>query len=97
MTEKHKNIITSNYEELVSLNAEQVMTTLLSKGIITSEDLEDINSKETRRKKASSLLNLLLSKQDRAYDVMIDALKKHGNPELALILDMAGGKVIVVS
>ena len=97
MTEKHKKIITSNYEGLVALNAEQVMTTLLSDGIITPEDQEDINSKETRTKKAKALLDLLLNKQDRAYGVLRGALKKHGNPELALILDEAGGQVIVVS
>ena len=96
MTEKHKKIITSNYEKLDKLNAEQVMATLLSDGIITLKDKEDINSEGTRTKKAWALLDLLLNKQDCAYGVLIDALNKHGSPELARILDMAGGGVILV-
>ena len=97
MTEKHKNIISSNYEELVKLNADHVMVPLVSARIITFEDQDDVNSKTTRREKAKKLLALLLDKPDSAYSVLIDALRKSGSPQLARILEIAGGLVIVVS
>ena len=82
MAEKHKNIITSKYEELVNLNADRVMVTLIAQGMITFEDQDDINSEKTRTKKVETLLALLLNKQDHAYHVLIDALKNSGSPDL---------------
>ena len=97
MTERHKNIISSKYEKLVNLNADGVMMTLITQEIITFEDKEDINSEKTRTKKAEALLALLRRKEDRAYYALIDALKKSGSPDLARILEVAGGIVIVVN
>ena len=97
MTEKHKNIITSKYEKLVNLNAESVMVPLVSEGIITFRDHEHIRSEKTSTEKAEALLQLLVKRQDRGFYVLIDALKKCGSPDLARVLEMAGGIVIVVN
>ena len=82
MTGKHQGIIKSNYHKLVNLNADGVMRTLIAQKIITFEDQEDIISKETRTKKAEALLHLLVKRQDGAFYVLIDALKKSGSPDL---------------
>ena len=63
MTKKHKDIIKSKYEELVNLNADRVMVTLIAQEIITFEDQDDINSEKTRTKKAEALLALLRKKK----------------------------------
>ena len=99
MTEKHKKIIKSNYEKLVNLNAESVMLPLVSADIITFDDRAKINSEATTSKKAEELLALLVKRQDRAFYVLIDALKKGGSPDLARILDMAGriGSVVKIN
>ena len=97
MTEKHKKIIKSNYGKLVNLNAESVMLSLVSEDIITFEDREKINSEATTRKKAEELLALLVKRQDHAFYVLMGALQKSGSPELARILEMAGGIVNVVN
>ena len=97
MTERHKNIISSNYEELVKLNPDRVMVTLTAQKIISFEDQDDIHLEKTRTKKAEALLALLRRKEDRAYYVLIDALEKSSNPDLAGILEMAGGIVTVVN
>ena len=97
MTEKHKNIILTNYDKLVNLNADRVMVTLIAQKIITFEDQEDINSEKTRTKRAEALLALLRRKEDRAYYVLIDALEKNGSPDLARILKMADGMIFVVN
>ena len=97
MTKKHKDIIKSKYEELVNLNADRVMVTLIAQEIITFEDQDDINSEKTRTKKAETLLALLRKKEDRAYYVLINALEKSGSPDLAGILEMAGRMVTVVN
>ena len=96
MTGKHKNIITSKYEELVNLNADRVMVTLIAQKMITFEDQDDVNSEKTRTNKAVALLALLRRKEDRAFYVLIDALEKSGSRDLARILEVAGGIVSVV-
>ena len=97
MTERHKNIISSNYEKLENLDADRVMVTLTSEGIITFDDKEEINSEKTSKRKAGALLHILVKRQDRGFYVLIDALKKSGSPDLARILKRAGGMVIVVN
>ena len=97
MTERHKNIIASNYEKLENLDADRVMVPLTSEGIITFDDKEEINSEKTSKRKAGALLHMLVKRQDRGFYVLIDALKKSGSPDLARILKMAGGMVIVVN
>ena len=93
MTEKHKDTITSNYEKLENLNADRVMVSLVSEGIITFDDQEKIKSEKTSKEQAQALLHLLVKRQDRAFYVLTDALKKCGSPELARILEMAGRTV----
>ena len=95
MTDSHKKIITSNYENLLRLNADNVRRTLFSEGIITLDEHDAIKSEKSSTDKAEALLQLLMRKQDRAFFVLIAALKKYGSPELARILEMAGGMVIV--
>ena len=97
MTEEHKNIISSNYEKLVNLNAESVMVPLVSRSIITLDDQEKIKSEKTSKQQAQALLQLLVKRQDRAFHVLIDALTKSGSPDLAVILEMAGAMITVVN
>ena len=97
MTERHKNIITSNYEKLENLNANRVTVPLVTEGIITFDDQEKIKSEKTSKEQAQALLHLLVKRQDLAFYVLTDALKKSGSPDLARILEMAGGMVIVVN
>ena len=67
MTEKHKNIITSNYEKLGNLDADRVMVPLISGGIITLEDKEEISSEKTSKRKAGALLHLLVKDNIRPF------------------------------
>ena len=46
MTEKHKNVIMSNYEKLENLKADRVIVPLVSEGIITFDDQEKIKSEK---------------------------------------------------
>ena len=87
MTEKHKTIIRSNFAKLVNLNAESVMVPLVTKGILTFNDRECINSATTSQRKAEELLALLVKREDRGFYVLIDALQQSGNPELARLLN----------
>ena len=97
MTGKHKNIITSNHEKLVNLNPDSLLVRLVSDGIITIDDQEKIKSENTSKEKVETLLHLLVKRQDRGFYVLIDVLKKSGSPDLARILEMAGGMVIVAN
>ena len=97
MTERHKNIIRSNYEKLGNLDADRVMVLLVSEGIVTFDVHEKIKSEKTSKEKAEALLQLLVKRQDRGFYVLIAALEKTGSPDLARVLKMAGGIVIVVT
>ena len=90
MTEKHKRIIKSNFDKLVNLNAGSVMVDLVAKDIFTFHEQEHVNAESTSQQKANELLTMLVKKQDRGFYVLIAALEKRGNPELARILERAG-------
>ena len=86
MTDEHKQIIQRNFEALLNLNASAIMPGLVAEGIITFDEMEDINANRTKKDRSTALLQLLVTKQDLAFSVLVNVLKAKGSPELAEIL-----------
>ena len=93
MTEKHKNILMSNYKKLVNLNAGDVMDSLIERGIITSGERKSIYSQGESKDRSRALLDFLVDRQDDAFNALIEALKESGSPDLAGILEREGRQI----
>lgn len=91
MTDKHKDILTRNYDTLtMHLTADIMLNKLMAEGIITIGEHEDLLTAVTSSNRAGALLRLLLKKEDRAFYVLIQACKVYAIPYLAWLLDNEG-------
>ena len=91
MSQRHKEIITRQFKELVeNLNTESILPTLVSEAIITVDEVEQIMKQSTRRLQAMELVQLLLRKEDRAFNVLVTACKENAMRHIANCLEKAG-------
>ena len=94
MRKYHKKILRKPFERLVEdIEPNPVMRYLYEKGIIKEEDMEVIQSKDTRNKMNVGLLLLLKRKGPDAFKRLVEALQKY-QPSLAGILLDEGNKSI---
>lgn len=92
MTDRHKDIITNLFEQLTNnLSPDSILPRLVSKGIISTQEQDKLlKGEQTAHERASSLLRLLLKKEDRAFHVLIEACRDYNMPQLAKLLQDAG-------
>ena len=94
MQKCHKEILRKHFERLVEdIDPNPVMRYLYEKGIIKEEDMEAIQSKDTRNEMNVGLLLLLKRKGPDAFKRLVEALQKN-QPPLADILSDKGNKSI---
>ena len=94
MRKYHKKILRKHFERLVEdIEPNPVMRYLYEKGIIKEEDMEAIQSKDTRNEMNVGLLLLLKRKGPDAFKRLVEALQKN-QPSLAGILLDEGNKSI---
>ena len=94
MQKYHKEILRKHFERLVDdIEPDPVMRYLYEKGIIKEEDMETIQSKDTRNKMNVALLLQLKRKGPDAFKRLVEALQKY-QPSLAGILSDKGNKSI---
>lgn len=94
MRKHHKEILRKHFERLVEdIEPNPVMRFLYEKGIIKEEDMEAIQSKDTRNEMNVALLLQLKRKGPDAFKRLVEALQKN-QPSLAGILLHKGNKSI---
>ena len=89
MTTEHRNSLTEKATILAD-NMEPffVIQHLISKGILTQYDCQRINCQETQYKQCVLLLEILETKPDMAFSVLIEALKETNQKHLAGLLTL---------
>ena len=94
MRKYHKEILRKHFGKLVEdVEPNPVMRYLYEKGIIKEEDMEAIQSRDTRYKMNEALLLQLKRKGPDAFKRLVEALQKN-QPSLADILLDEGNKPI---
>lgn len=74
---KYKNILLKFRELLLgNLDPNKVLLQLLTAGVLTSDDKENIEEKPSQRGKNEELLMMLATKGPRAYEEFVKALEK---------------------
>ena len=76
------------------MNPGPVLTSLESKGILTTDDVEEINNDGTRRKKNENLVDFIRGHKNRAFNCFLDALKENEQEHVMKIItdELAGLK-----
>ena len=94
MQKYRKEILRKHFERLVEdIEPNPVMRYLYEKCIFKEEDMEAIQSKDTRNKMNVALLLQLKRKSPDAFKRLVEALQKY-QPSLAGILSDKGNKSI---
>lgn len=95
MEEDHKAVIQNNYGQLLDdLEPKAIMSYLFQKNVITSENMETINSRKSRSSKGNELLQILMRSGPDAFPNFIAGLQKTKKPWLALLLLEEGECII---
>lgn len=97
MTEEHKDILEKNFGTLVEHLAPGVLINkLVAENIISTEEKLELNAEKVNLKRYQQLLQLLLKREDRAFHVFVDALKKSCQTDLAdlLVPDRTGKSLV---
>ena len=88
MTLEHREILARQHELLLeNMNPHPVWTKLITTGTLTSENLTEIKTKNTRKEQVECLLGILLRKSDSAFMSLFDALIDTEQPHLANLLN----------
>ena len=91
MSQRHKDIITRHFKELVeNLNAASILPTLVQEAIITFDEMEKIETQSTKQHQAKELVKLVHKKEDRAFYVLIASCREKTMPHIANLLEEAG-------
>lgn len=91
MTDKHKGIITKNFEVLASnLTPDNMLNNLVSEEVINTDEQEELLRENSTTNRAGKLLRLLLKREDRTFCVLIEACKKYSMAFLGKLLEDAG-------
>ncbi|XP_046850672.1 apoptotic protease-activating factor 1-like [Xenia sp. Carnegie-2017] len=86
MTNDHRDILNKNREAIVEdLLVDDISSPLVSNLVFNDDDLEMIRSEKTSRLQADKLLDLLVTRGDKAFDYFLSALESH-YPHLVEIL-----------
>lgn len=87
MEEDHKDIIQNNYRKLLEdLDPKEIMHYLFEKKVITSNNMETIQSKETRTSMCAELLQILMRSGPDTFPTFIAGLQKTEKPWLVAML-----------
>ncbi|XP_019620289.1 PREDICTED: uncharacterized protein LOC109466871 [Branchiostoma belcheri] len=87
MEQRHRDLLCANSFEITSdLRFRDIRGYLLDKGVLSGDNLNEIESKKLRVDQAKALLNILPTRGLNAFSVFRDALKLH-YPHLARLLD----------
>jgi Ca2+-binding EF-hand superfamily protein len=78
---KHKEELTEN-----TTNIESLFDELKLASILTEEDIADVMKKKTSKAKNIELYDILVKKDSRGFDLLVKALRKFGQSELADLL-----------
>lgn len=91
MTEKHKKFITDHFDELAAnvLNC-QLAQQLVDKQILSHHEVQQLSNERTRLRQATSTLNLLMEKEDRAFGVLVKWWWSTSQPHIADLQECAG-------
>ena len=98
MTDRHKAIILEHLETLVNnLNAEPILLRLVARHIFTMAETTEVHAQRTPQKKAEELLRLLVTKEDKAFDVFVKACQDNSMEHLARLFLDAGNLYCCIS
>ena len=87
MSSEHASIIRQNYDLLTkSMDPNPVVGQLEAKGILSESEAKSITDKDCRSDIVKSLLDVLITKPDRAYSELAQALLDSGQPRVARML-----------
>ncbi|XP_041379366.1 caspase-2-like [Gigantopelta aegis] len=79
MKQQHEDIIQTNWTYLLKeIDAKDLKDHMFEKNILDQDDLDEIRSEKTRKKRTETFMNKLLRAGPDAYDVFIAALEKAG-------------------
>ena len=91
MTERHRAILLEYLEVLVhNLDPDPILVRLVASGIFTIWEETTIQMHDTRAKRSEELLFMLMRKEDKAFDVFINACEKCDMKHLASLLHHGG-------
>ena len=96
MTDDHKRVIKRNMDriaESLTVN-DPFLNRLVAHEIITTEEHESLRHETVSSAKATSLVLLLLKKEDRAFDVLVQLCQENNMDALVKILTDDGNCAI---
>ncbi|XP_051947397.1 caspase-9-like [Xyrauchen texanus] len=92
MDPKHRRILQRHRINLVeTLNPADICDGLLSKGVITQDMIDEIQSKAIRRDQARKLVTDLETRGSRAFPAFLECLRETGHDDLAELLQSGDG------
>ena len=90
MDDEHRNILRRCREKLVKdMEPEEVLLQMEDPFVFTTEDENKIKSRQTRQQQCETLLEMLLRKGARAYEIFKKTIEKV-HPQLTRIIVEAG-------
>ena len=69
-----------------SMYAECLMSTLISKGVFSSHDQQNVEARETSNEKGEAIMDLIVRKSQGAYDGFIETLQERYHEHIAIEL-----------
>ena len=90
MTVEHKKSIQRNrceFEDNMNINA--MMSLCISQDVLDNWDIDEVDSKKTRREKIGCFLDALQRRPDICYSKFIDILKRTKQNHLAELLELS--------
>ena len=91
MTEKHRKIIRKNFTKLCDNMRvdDQLLGLFFSEEIIEIPEMQEIGALKSDVNRAHRLLLLLMTREDRSFQVLIEGCKRYNMPHLAQLLEQA--------